>query len=181
MTQTPATHALQQFVAECISDGFSVGPFSGISGRNFWKCPHCEMADYDGHEQSCVIRVMAERIVELSLPRSETAAIDPSADFWHKIAKAAASSPWMPEDYCMNDWVADVVRFLSEPRAAPSTTQPTMDGVDVPHAWPEEAINGPRSEPEALVAWLATAKGIGPERTIEVMKKRLARLEEMRP
>jgi hypothetical protein len=72
-------------------------------------------------------------------------------------------------------------RYMMALNTPVSATGAIVDGVDVPHAWPEEAINGPRSEPEALVAWLATVKQIGPERAVEVMKKRLARLEELRP
>lgn len=76
-------------------------------------------------------------------------------------------------------WLSDMLKGRES--APVSATRPKVDGVDVPHAWSAEAIKGPRSEPEALVAWITTAKDIGPERTLEVMKKRLARLEAMRP
>lgn len=58
---------------------------------------------------------------------------------------------------------------------------PSVDGVDVPNAWPKEAIDGPKSEPEALVAWLATAARYGAEEALRRMKLRLDLLEASRP
>lgn len=60
--------ALEAEITEWLDEGFSVkvlnmAPADGHnSGKNYWRCPHCGMADYDGHEQSCVIRAMAERL-----------------------------------------------------------------------------------------------------------------------
>lgn len=59
-----------------------------------------------------------------------SAGVDITQRFWLQILKAANESPWMPEDYCMNDWVADVCRFLTEPRAIPSASRPTWKQQD---------------------------------------------------
>ena len=34
---------------------------------------------------------------------------------WNAIKEAMAKSPWIPEEYCMNDIVADIIHFLTEP------------------------------------------------------------------
>jgi len=41
--------------------------------------------------------------------------IDLDADAWASIKDAASKSPWMPPEYCMNDWVSDVCAFLLKP------------------------------------------------------------------
>lgn len=35
---------------------------------------------------------------------------------WERIKEAASKSPWIPPQYFQNDWVSDVVNFLSQPR-----------------------------------------------------------------
>lgn len=34
--------------------------------------------------------------------------------FWDNLVSAANESNWIPEDYCMNDWVSDCALFLRE-------------------------------------------------------------------
>jgi hypothetical protein len=48
--------------AQFLNDGFSIKVLNPERGT-YWRCPHCDMADYDGHEQSCVIRVLVERLL----------------------------------------------------------------------------------------------------------------------
>jgi hypothetical protein len=43
---------------------------------------------------------------------SATPAINLENDFWDQIVQAALDSPWMPDGYMMNDWVADICAFL---------------------------------------------------------------------
>lgn len=38
--------------------------------------------------------------------------IDLDKMFWEQIKQAAQQSSWMPPEYMMNDWVADVINFL---------------------------------------------------------------------
>jgi hypothetical protein len=45
--------------------------------------------------------------------------VDLEKEAWNAIKAAAGRSPWMPQEYYLNDWVSDVVSFLSEPREAP--------------------------------------------------------------
>lgn len=40
--------------------------------------------------------------------------IDADQSLWEQIKEAAGESAWMPPQYVMNDWVADVCRFLRE-------------------------------------------------------------------
>jgi hypothetical protein len=42
--------------------------------------------------------------------------IDLDLAAWESIKRAASESPWMPEDYTANDWIADVCDFLKTPR-----------------------------------------------------------------
>ena len=54
-------------IAQWLDDGFSIKVINP-EGANYWRCPHCQSADYDGHEQSCLIRAMAERMAGKVLP-----------------------------------------------------------------------------------------------------------------
>lgn len=47
---------------------------------------------------------------------SKAATIDLDATAWDQIKEAASQSAWMPPEYMMNEWVADVCAFLREPR-----------------------------------------------------------------
>lgn len=40
--------------------------------------------------------------------------IDLEKESWKQIKQAAEESGWMPDDYCMNDWVSDLCRYLKE-------------------------------------------------------------------
>jgi hypothetical protein len=40
--------------------------------------------------------------------------IDLDKSAWEEIKKAATESSWIPSDYYMNDWVADVCNFLRD-------------------------------------------------------------------
>lgn len=72
--------------AQILDEGFSVkvagGDWTGKGGRTHsWKCPHCQMGEHDGHEQSCIIRMLVERLLGRVVPfgtltKSSTAAID---------------------------------------------------------------------------------------------------------
>lgn len=44
----------------------------------------------------------------------EIPTIDIDEVLWNSIKQAAEKSKWMPKDYMMNDWVADVCDFLVE-------------------------------------------------------------------
>lgn len=94
-------------------------------------------------------------------------------DFWKQIRDAAAQSPWMPPDYVMNDWVADVCAFLRGPSNPPSSTRefdnpPIIGYVNMPYL-DEEGVRvigvkirindwvkwiGSRTDAEAPIGWL---------------------------
>jgi hypothetical protein len=59
--------------------------------------------------------------------------IDLDAEDFKRIKDAASKSPWMPPDYMQNDWIADVCRFLQEPRTAERPT-PRCSCYVLPHA-----------------------------------------------
>jgi hypothetical protein len=60
--------------AQFLDDGFAIKvinaapPDGRNQGRDYWRCPHCGMADFDGHEQSCVIRALVERLLGRHIP-----------------------------------------------------------------------------------------------------------------
>lgn len=64
----------EEEAAQLLDDGFSVKvlncapPDGNNGGKNYWRCPHCGMADYDGHEQSCIIRALVERLLGRVVP-----------------------------------------------------------------------------------------------------------------
>lgn len=53
--------------------------------------------------------------------------VDLGQEFWRQIQRAAAESTWIPPDYMMNDWVADVCAFLRQPH--PGLTSKEDDAV----------------------------------------------------
>lgn len=50
------------------------------------------------------------------------AIINLDATAWDQIKEAASQSAWMPPEYMMNEWVADVCAFLRNPPASPWRT-----------------------------------------------------------
>lgn len=50
-----------------------------------------------------------------ALSQSSEQVFDVDALAWQSIKDAAAKSPWIPQQYCMSDWVSDVCEFLSTP------------------------------------------------------------------
>ena len=53
-------------------------------------------------------------INEFEVP-DDLVTIDIEQEFWKQIKQAAEDSSWIPKDhYYMNDWVADVCKFLRE-------------------------------------------------------------------
>lgn len=50
---------------------------------------------------------------------SETPCIDLEQEFWKQIRAAASEAKWMPPEYMMNDWVADVCSYLRRDDAQP--------------------------------------------------------------
>ena len=59
---------------------------------------------------------------QLNLCRKKVLAapvIDLDANAWENIKQAASESKWIPAQYFMGDWVADVCEFLRSGRAAP--------------------------------------------------------------
>lgn len=71
--------------AQFLDDGFAIkvinaAPADGRNqGRNYWRCPHCQMADFDGHEQSCVIRALVERLLGRHVPFGQLSIPSPLA------------------------------------------------------------------------------------------------------
>lgn len=53
---------------------------------------------------------------------AEAATINLDATAWGQIKEAASQSPWMPPEYMMNEWVADVCAFLRNPPESPWRT-----------------------------------------------------------
>lgn len=55
-----------------------------------------------------------EEVVPASLSRSFEAddVWDLEKDAWQQVKDAAADSNWIPKEYCMNEWLADICRFL---------------------------------------------------------------------
>lgn len=53
--------------AQYLDEGFSIKVLNPERG-NYWRCPHCQMTEMDGHEQSCVIRVLVERLLGRNVP-----------------------------------------------------------------------------------------------------------------
>jgi len=49
------------------------------------------------------------------MKQTEEVTIDLYEESWKTILQAADESPWIPEQYYMNEWVADVCSFLREP------------------------------------------------------------------
>jgi len=58
----------------------------------------------------------AQKVLDVILEgeelKSGTIFIDVEKEAWESIKQAVAESPWIPEDYYMNDWVADIRSFL---------------------------------------------------------------------
>ena len=46
------------------------------------------------------------------MPDETTIHINADEVFWQEIQQAAEESNWIPPEYTMNDWVADVCSFL---------------------------------------------------------------------
>lgn len=53
--------------------------------------------------------------------QTATPVIDLDKISWDLIKDAASKSPWMPPEYMMNDWVSDIVSFLT--KGAPSASR----------------------------------------------------------
>lgn len=51
---------------------------------------------------------------EISTVQHSEPTIDLEEIMWQMIKQAAADAPWMPPEYMMNDWVADVCDFLKD-------------------------------------------------------------------
>lgn len=49
--------------------------------------------------------------------------IDLDQEMWEMIKTAARENKWMPEEYCMNDWVSDVCSALREGKFTRPDTQ----------------------------------------------------------
>ncbi len=59
-------------------------------------------------ESTCyLLRDLADR-----LEKHDERMLDTEKSWWALIKKTAANSDWMPEDYKMGDWVAEVCSFL---------------------------------------------------------------------
>lgn len=81
-------------------------------------------------DQNPVVRICATEELRRELRRElanlQTSAaqsapvIDLDANAWESIKQAANESPWIPPQYFMSDWVADVCEFLRADRAAQS-------------------------------------------------------------
>jgi len=58
----------------------------------------------------------AQKVLDVILEgeelKSGTIFIDVEKEAWESIKQAVTESPWIPEDYYMNDWVADIRSFL---------------------------------------------------------------------
>ena len=74
----------------------------------------CKLA-YIGehHFEDCTYKFRLEEL--RAQPARNEVVIDLDALAWESIKEAANNSPWMPEQYMLNDWVADVCAFLREP------------------------------------------------------------------
>lgn len=65
----------------------------------------------------------------VAAPTSDVEVIDIEKGFWEQINTAANASPWIPrEHYFMNDWVADVCRYLKTGNG--DVSAPTGDALD---------------------------------------------------
>lgn len=64
--------------ARFLDDGFSIKVLNQGSGfGSYWRCPHCAMPDYEGHEQSCLIRALVERLLGRHIPFGQLPAVSP--------------------------------------------------------------------------------------------------------
>lgn len=58
---------------------------------------------------------MKKEIEEIpTIDKEDIPCIDLDKEFWKAIKKAAHDSEWIPPEYMMNDWVADVCTYLKK-------------------------------------------------------------------
>lgn len=76
---------------------------------NGWTV-ECESPFEIRHNDGSFATGQAARMVNDSL----SSELDLDRISMNRIIEAAERSNWMPEEYCMNDWVSDVCKFLRE-------------------------------------------------------------------
>ena len=82
-----------------------------LIGDGYTSVTHCENIDppLDAEPDSDVLYCDTEEVTH-----GRTPVIDLDQESWSQIKLAAKESNWIPEEYYMGDWVADVCRFLRE-------------------------------------------------------------------